>query len=167
MILNKKTVEVDVDKLISHPKNPRRGNLDAIKESISVNGFWGAVIVQSSTNYILAGNHRFLAAQELGFKKVPAIFVDVDDEAGIRILLADNRTNDVASYDFDVLAGMLKDLDGKIEGTGYDTHDIDVLLKRLDADKDRGNVNGKETSKEIDTTSFVFEHACPKCGFEF
>ena len=41
-----------------HPRNPRRGDVDAIEESIAENGFYGCVVAQRSTGYILAGNHR-------------------------------------------------------------------------------------------------------------
>lgn len=170
MIINSKTTDVAIDKISTHPRNPRKGNLEFVKQSIEKNGFFGAVIVQESTGYILAGNHRFMAARELGFKKVPVTYVDVDDATATRILLADNRTSDLASYDWDVLGNMLKELDAAddIDGTGYDSHDVSRLLKNLDnVERDRGNANGENTSREIKTGEFKFEHECPKCGFEF
>ena len=49
---------VPLASLKRHPDNPRRGDVKAIALSINKNGFYGAVIVQRSTRYILAGNHR-------------------------------------------------------------------------------------------------------------
>jgi hypothetical protein len=49
--------------------------------------------------YVLAGNHRLQAARAQSIARVPVIFVDVDDDAARRILLVDNRTNDLAEYD--------------------------------------------------------------------
>ena len=52
-----------VSELKQHPQNPRRGNVEAIKQSIETSGFFGAIIVQKSTGYILAGNLRSRVAQ--------------------------------------------------------------------------------------------------------
>lgn len=120
--------------LTPHPRNPRQGDVGAIHTSIEANGFYGAVIVQKSTGHILAGNHRVLAAEHAGATKVPIIEVDCDDETALRILLADNRTNDLASYDNANLAGLLQELiDGPgLDGTGYEPDDLDTLLGDLD-----------------------------------
>ena len=79
-----------------HPENARQGDIGAICQSIEHNGFFGACVVQESTGYILVGNHRYQAAAYSGASTVPAIFVDVDDERALKILLVDNRTNDLA-----------------------------------------------------------------------
>lgn len=67
--------------------------------------------------------------------KVPVIVRnDWDDATALRVLLADNRTQDKASYDDSVLAELLTELastDG-LYGTGYDGDDLDVLLHDLD-----------------------------------
>ena len=38
--------------LSCHPDNPRRGNVDEIRSSIRINGFYGALVVQRSTGHI-------------------------------------------------------------------------------------------------------------------
>jgi DNA modification methylase len=67
---------------------------------------------------------------------VPVIWVDVDDETAVRVLLADNRTNDVASYDNAVLAEILTELANGpgLEGTGYDGDDLDQIIGDLAGD---------------------------------
>jgi len=101
---------VPIDTLTPHPLNPRQGDIGAIHQSITANGFYGAVIVQKSTGYIIAGNHRWKAAQHAGMTTIPAHVIDVDDDRARRILLADNRTNDLASYDDSALLDILQDL---------------------------------------------------------
>jgi site-specific DNA-methyltransferase (adenine-specific) len=54
---------VAVDDLQAHPANPRRGNVDAIRESIRVNGWHGVIVAQASTGRIVVGTHRWLAAK--------------------------------------------------------------------------------------------------------
>ena len=130
MIINQESELVDVTSLKPHPSNPRIGDLEAVKESIVANGFFGALIVQRSTNFILAGNHRYKAAVELEMKQVPVIWIDVDDDRALRILLADNRTSDAASYDESLLYELLNGL-SDIVGTGYQSTDLEVLMMNL------------------------------------
>jgi len=132
---------VPVDALRQHPRNPRKGDVQAIVDSIAANGFYGAVLAQKSTGYILAGNHRWLAAKDAGATEVPVIWLDVDDDHALRILLADNRTNDLASYDDNALAELLKEIHeahGNLLGTGYDGDDLDQLLADLGKAPDPG-----------------------------
>jgi len=120
--------------LTPHPRNPRQGDVGAIHESIQENGFYGALVVQRSTGHVLVGNHRLRAAVQAGAESVPAMFVDVDDATALRILLADNRTNDLASYDEAELAALLQGImadAGTLAGTGYDGDALDELLKDI------------------------------------
>ena len=122
---------VPLSKLEPHPENARRGNVKAIRESIRENGWWGAVLVQRSTRRIIAGNHRYQAAVAEGLDKIPAIFVDCDDDEARRIMLADNRTTDLATYDDQALADLLRETsanDRGLLGTGWTDRDLDKLI---------------------------------------
>lgn len=127
--------QAPVAELTPHPENPRQGDVGAIHTSIEANGFYGAIIVQKSTGRVLAGNHRLQAAVAAGASKVPIIEVDVDDDTALKILLADNRTNDLASYDnqilTDLLTGIAQQNPQALLGTGYDGDDLDDLLASL------------------------------------
>lgn len=116
-------VETPVAKLRQHPENPRRGDTEAIKASIEANGWFGSITAQTSTGYVLAGNHRLEAALELGIESLPVVWLDVDDEEARRILLNDNRTSDEATYDYSELKDVLDDL-GDLTGTGYTEDDV-------------------------------------------
>jgi len=130
----------NISTLVHHPKNPRHGNLDAISDSIDHNGWYGAVIVQKGSNQILAGNHRILAAKRSGMATVPVIELDIDDDLALRVLLADNKTNDLASYDDEQLVEILQELSAadNLAGSGYSENDLRVLLasmSKLEADQ--------------------------------
>lgn len=155
-----------------HPKNPRRGNLDSIKESIRVNGFAGVIVAQEGTGHIVAGNHRFMAACALGFTAFNVHWLPLSDTEAERLMLADNRTSDLGSYDDRVLADMLKglgDTDLALSGTGYDQRDLDNLLALL------GDVQQPDlTPPEPDSpdlapqrTRRVKRAVCPACQHEF
>tara|TARA_Y100000590_G_scaffold259805_2_gene291840 strand:- start:10274 stop:11581 length:1308 start_codon:yes stop_codon:yes gene_type:complete len=131
-----KIEQVPVESLIVHPDNPRVGDVSAIANSIHVNGWWGTLVAQRSTNYVLAGNHRLLAAQSLGMETVPVYWVDVDDDHAVRILLADNRTSDLGSYDDEALITLLESLAGdyELEGVGWDADALEDLVQMSDLD---------------------------------
>lgn len=126
---------VDVSEIDPHPDNANQGDVEAIKESIKVNGYYAPILVQSSTGYILAGNHRYRAAKELGHTAVPVIYLDVDDEQGKRIMVADNRTTRLGNDDPALLAALLEDIgdsDIGLLGTGYTHADLQTLLDAQD-----------------------------------
>jgi ParB-like chromosome segregation protein Spo0J len=123
---------VDVDVLQSHPRNPRRGDVPKIGSSIVANGFYGAVVVQKSTGFILKGNHSWAAAKSKGLKKVPVLWADVNDKAALQILLVDNKTSDESGYDETVRAALLMDLRGpSLEGTGYQEVDLGRIFETI------------------------------------
>src|SRR5215210_4791281 len=101
-----------------HPKNPRLGDVSAIRDSLLSQGQYRPIVVNRD-GYILAGNHAWRAAVELGWREIAATYVDVDEQRAERILLVDNRTSDLASYDPEMLLALLEDLTD-LEGTGYD-----------------------------------------------
>lgn len=131
--MNPEYVDLPINDLIPHPANPRRGNVKKIVESIKANGFYGTIVVQKSTNIILAGNHRWQAAKVCGMETIPAMVVDVDDVEAKKILLADNRTADFATYDADELSKLLRDVisTDDLIGTGFDANDLDRLINEV------------------------------------
>lgn len=121
---------VPIESLFPHPANPRRGNVAAIAESIKTNGWHGVIVVQKSTQRILVGKHRWEAAKTLGMTHVPAQVRDVDDVEAMRIIIADNRASDLASYDDDQLLRNLKDI-GNGQGTLFTIDDIETLEAKV------------------------------------
>lgn len=133
MNINQTYETVGLDALRVHPRNPNQGDVGAILTSIEDNGWFGAVVAQRSTGYILAGNHRFQAAKLDGADEIPVIWLDVDDRKATKILLADNRLAELATRDQEALATLLTELahDDDLSGTGYDGDDLDTLLEEL------------------------------------
>ena len=85
-----------IDDFKTHPRNVRQGDVGAISESLKAHGQYRPIVVQRSTGYVLAGNHTFMAAKSLGWDKIAVTYVDCDEEQATRILLVDNRANDLA-----------------------------------------------------------------------
>lgn len=153
-----------VGELTPHPMNPRQGDVGAIHTSIEANGFYGALVVQKTTGFVIAGNHRLEAARAAGAVKVPVLELDVDDATALRILLADNRTNDLASYDNEALRQVLVGIaDGEdalgLQGTGWDGDDLDTLIKDLDEP-----FIPPADPKPPSSSTIVGKRTCPECG---
>jgi ParB-like chromosome segregation protein Spo0J len=117
---------VPINDLKPYPINPRRGNVKAIQESLSINGQYRPIVVQQNTNIILAGNHTWLAAKNLGWKEIAVTFIDCDEKSAKKIVLADNRMGDLGSFNDEAIKEILDDLDSWI-GTGYTIEEFDKI----------------------------------------
>ena len=126
-VLFEQTQLVPLGTLKPYDKNPRKGNVIAIAESLKENKQYRPIVVQKNSNKILAGNHTYKAAQHLGWDRIAVVMVDVDDSEAAKIVLADNRTNDLATYDSSILAEVLESLDTPTVGTGYSQDDLDLI----------------------------------------
>ena len=108
-ILNQETVMEKVGTLIRHPKNVNQGDVGAIIESVDTNGWWGSVIAQKGTRHILIGNHRWMAAQQLGAEEIPVTWVDVDQatdrESWARLMAGQRATMCVTDPPWNVAIG--------------------------------------------------------------
>lgn len=166
-----------------YSKNPRRGDVQAIKGSIVANGIFRPVIVNKGTytekpNEILAGNHTVKAIRELAeenpddrrWQQVEVWMVDVDAERAARIVLADNRTADLGSYDNEELLGLLDMMDGDLDGTGYDADDLELIeqsLADLEASEDELSNDSSGDDYEpvaINHLADSFSHAANDCS---
>jgi hypothetical protein len=122
---------VSLDRLLSHPLNPRIHDDEAIAESLDAHGFYGAVLAQESSGRIIAGHGRLANAQARGYETLPVLWLDVDDDEAERLLLADNKTTDAGRYDSDRLTALLSRLGSTpvgLVGTGWRPDDLNALL---------------------------------------
>jgi hypothetical protein len=124
------TYEADADLagLAEHPDNPRQGDDDAVAESIDVNGFYGVIIAQRSSGRILAGHTRRRNLLDAGATTGPVIWLDVDDAAALKILLADNRTAELARWIPGKLADVLTAMGADITGSGFTEADVAIAI---------------------------------------
>lgn len=149
-IINQETRLVSVEDIATHPKNPNRAEIARIVESIEENGFYGTIVVQRSTGYIIKGNHTYRAAVAAGLEEVPVTYVEIDDDRAVRIMIADNRIAEFGERDEEVLAELMKGLDG-LEGTGYSEEEFADLLAEL------GEGGGGGSGDPIDDTDPNYE----------
>lgn len=122
---------VAIDSLKPYPGNARRGDLSIIRESLREHGQFRTIVVQKSTRYVLAGNHTWMAAKEEGWSNINVEWADVDDNKAKKIVLVDNRANDVAGYDIPSLADLLQSVDS-LDGTGFNDEALAQVMAALD-----------------------------------
>lgn len=105
---------VPIGDLTPYYRNPRNGDIPSIAESLTVNGQYRPIVVNKGAptgrpNEILAGDHTYAAAKQLNWDRIAVTWVDVDEDAAARIVVVDNRTNDLAGYDTALLAEVLSE----------------------------------------------------------
>lgn len=133
---------VDINTLNPYYKNPRKGDVEKVAESIKAHGQIKSIGVNIGTltgrpNEILFGNHTFHAMKKLGKKKIWVRFFDVDETKAKEIVVADNGATDGATYDFDVLGELLSDIKeakGTLVGTTYSDELLGKLVKNSDTE---------------------------------
>ena len=157
-VINKEIEQVAIDLLKHHPRNANHGDVEAIKTSLAVNGWYGSVVANLSTKHILAGNHRVMAAKALGWETVPVQWVDVTPEEELRILVVDNRTTRIGQDDTTKITDILAELANTpigLDGTGYSAVDLDALIDSL-----TGTGEPEELLTDPDEVPEVVETRC-------
>lgn len=101
-----------IDEIKPYKNNPRN-NLDAVDATAnSIKEFgWQQPIVVDKDMVIIAGHTRYLAAKKLGFDTVPVVVAsNLSDEQVRAYRLADNKTGELAEWDFKLLDTELQDI---------------------------------------------------------
>ena len=116
-----------------YDRNPRHNEeaVDAVAKSIREFGFRNPVILDKD-NVIIAGHTRWLAAKALGLEEVPCVVAaDLTPEQAKAYRIADNKTGEIAKWDYDLLPIELKELRGDgfdLSLLGFDTSELEGLL---------------------------------------
>lgn len=108
-----KIVYKKVSELKNNAKNPRKndGAVDSVAKSIEKYGFRNPLIIDEN-NVVWCGNTRLKASKKLGLEEVPCIVVnDLTEKQMTELALLDNKTNEIAEWDFEMLDDILKDVD--------------------------------------------------------
>jgi ParB-like chromosome segregation protein Spo0J len=151
--------ETDLSTLKDHPRNPRQGSDEAVGNSISSTGFYGAIIAQVGTNFILAGHTRRRVLRDKGTKTAPVIWLDCDEQTALKVLLADNRTAELASWDESALLALLSEMPD-LSAIGFTAYDLEALTRNVEPLEIDPSV-----SDEKDIAPKMSQ--CPSCGFEW
>ena len=125
--------DISISLLREYDNNPRNndGAVDAVAASIREFGFKVPVIVDGD-NVIVAGHTRVKAARKLGMSAVPCIIADDLTPEQIRAFrLADNKTAELAGWDFTKLEEELLEISNQFDMSafGFDMSDFEEEKK--------------------------------------
>src|ERR1700682_3622251 len=98
-------------------------NIEAIMKSLAEFGQDQPLVVQKQGMIVRKGNGRLQAAQRLGWEWIAAFVVDENDVRAVARAIADNRTAELATWDEEKLAQMLRSIreagEIDLDGAGF------------------------------------------------
>lgn len=163
--VNPRLVEhlVPVRDLVLDPANARthsERNLKAVESSLKRFGFQLPVLYDPETMHVVAGNGRLqVASERLGWAKVPAIPFRGTPEELSAYAIMDNRTAELAEWDWQRLGENLRPLlEGDLftgEEMGFDAYELAPILG---ADWSPGEPDDSETFEHEETHVVKFSH---------
>jgi hypothetical protein len=109
-----RALAVPIAGLVLDPANARThpiANLEAIKGSLAVYGQRKPIVVNRRTNVVEAGNGTLVAARDLGWTHLAAVYVDDDPNAAAGFSIADNQSALLAGWDKEALDKVLRQID--------------------------------------------------------
>lgn len=122
----------NIEDVIPYPGNPRVNDaaVDRVASSIEQFG-WQQPIVVDKSGTIIVGHTRLKAGQKLNAKFVPVYVSDISEEAAKVYRIADNKTGDVAEWDWEKLSielHSLEELGVDLTGTAFTEAELANLL---------------------------------------
>lgn len=129
-------IEKNIKDIKPYENNPRNneGAVEKVAESIKEFGFQQPIVVDKD-NVVIVGHTRLKAAERIGLDKVPVVVADeLTKEQAKAYRLADNKTNEIATWKFDVLNEELLDI-GQIDMSKFG-FDMSALADDLVAEED-------------------------------
>lgn len=150
--------KIELSKIKPYHRNARKNDeaVEYVLKSIQQCEYVAPIILDE--NYvILAGHTRFKALKKLGYKDAECIIKSgLSEQQKRKYRLLDNKTNEFAQWDFELLQDELIDLDFQDLDIDWNVHDdTDDYL----SDQDDINLSDYQSKKR--------SIECPSCGFKF
>lgn len=150
---NMTIVMKNIAEIKPYENNPRHNEsaIDAVASSIKEFG-WKQPLVIDKDNVIVVGHTRWLAAKKLGLSEVPCLIAsDLTDEQIAAYRLADNKTNELATWDFEKLRTELESI-SDIDMSQFGFEELEASLDDVKDDEfdEKGAISETPYSKKGD-----------------
>lgn len=149
-----RSLAVAIDLLIPDPCNARlhpERNMEAIRQSLEQYGQCKPIVVRKQTMIIVAGNGTVEAAKQLGWSEVAAVVLEMTDVEAAGYGLADNRTAELAKWDFEIVARLDRLLlEAGHANVGWSKDELEVLRAAdwTPPQVDEGGFDGEGSGEE-------------------
>lgn len=159
---------VDIDKLLTLPNNPRRGNVEAIMASYDEFGQVKPIIArkdESGEITVIAGNHQLEAAKQLGWDQIAVVFLEADDQRALAFAITENRTTELGYTDesllYEALGEIVDGYSDLVYDLGWDEFEF-ALLETMATPQEHTpgvyhqpiiNMDAVESEKDLDSTA--------------
>ena len=126
--------DINLFLLKPYESNPRINDeaIDAVVKSIESFGFNVPILCDRQFT-IIAGHTRWKAAQKIGLKSVPVIVLGLDETQRKAFAIADNKTAELAKWDYQQLRKVLYELKHKkfnLLSLGYSQAELQALFTK-------------------------------------
>ena len=122
-------------------KNPRKGDIAAIKASYSQFGQLKPIVAvedEDGTFTVIAGNHQLRAAKELGWQEIAVAVVSLSEKEALAFALAENKISELGSNDGELLFDLISDVtqsefiqDDLFDAIGWDDFAIAAMENKI------------------------------------
>lgn len=138
-------IKLNINEVIPYSNNPRKNDnaVDAVAESIKQCGYCSPIVIDED-NVILAGHTRLKALKKLKWKEVECVRkTGLTEEQKQKYRILDNKTNELAEWDFDLLEEEIANLDFDGFDFGFDDIFGDEPKYGEALDEERETLNDK------------------------
>lgn len=142
--MKEQIVYVKVKDLRGNPNNPRKNDdaVDVVAKSIEKYGFRNPLIIDEN-KIVWCGNTRLKASKKLKLEEVPCIIVnDLTEQQMTELALLDNKTNEIADWDNEMLKEILEETD--LSDFDLDWGNLEPLPEKIEPEIEFTEILGEE-----------------------
>lgn len=131
--------QIELSKIKPYENNPRNNKeaIEYVANSIREFGFHNPILLDPDFN-IISGHTRYEASKILELDKVPCIIIkDLSDDQIKALRIADNKTSEISTWNYDLLDLEMKDLDFNFLDFGFSPVEIETNFKEVNFEEEK------------------------------